>query len=314
MMNSRNLFPVLAAAVSLLLPTSVLAAPATFFGPIVPEICRSCPCGFGGVMQIIQNVMNLGIAISILVAVAIMVWGGILFIVSATNPESRSTANKMLINAAVGLCIVLSSWLIVDFVMKTLYGGTFGPWNTILTETGTDCLVAKPTKPLFEGDILAIPGQGTVVDDTPAGGGSNCPVPDPSSMAKFPSAVVQGGTGLATQQTVNNFMAMREAALKDGVDLRVTSSYRSEASQVSLWNQYCSSGTCGSMKVGKPCSMGGNGSNHNSGQALDISVGCRNGNAACDTKAYKWLKANGSKWNFRNDLPSDPVHWSPSGR
>jgi len=65
-------------------------------------------------------------------------------------------------NAVIGICIVLSAWLIVDFVMKTLYGGQFGPWNTILLDgTGDSCVVAKPAMPLFDGNITAVPGRGT---------------------------------------------------------------------------------------------------------------------------------------------------------
>ena len=133
------------------------------FGPIVPDICKACPCGFGGVLAIVQNVMNFLIAIGIIIATLIIIWGGILYVLSPANPENRSTANKMLINAIVGLLITLSAWLIVDFVMKTLYGGQFGPWNSILlTGEGAACVKAtNPPNALFEGGITAIPGQST---------------------------------------------------------------------------------------------------------------------------------------------------------
>lgn len=137
------------------------------FGPIIPEACRTCACGFGGVLAIIQNVVNFLIGIAIIFATIIIVWAGSLYVLSATNPESRSTANKMLINAAVGLLIVLSAWLIVDFVMKTLYdsGSEFGPWNSILAGDGTEnsCIVAKPTSGLFTGSITGVPGTGGVI-------------------------------------------------------------------------------------------------------------------------------------------------------
>ena len=104
-----------------------------------------------------------------------MVWAGSLYILSATNPESRSTANKMLINAAVGLLIVLSAWLIVDFVMKTLYknDSEFGPWNSILVGGGDNsCIVANTTPPpsLFTGNVFTVPGQ-----PGPGAGTAGCP-------------------------------------------------------------------------------------------------------------------------------------------
>lgn len=147
-------------ALLFLLPLSAEAQ----FGPIVPEVCRTCACGFGGVLAIVQNVVNFMIGISIIFATIIMVWAGGLYVLSAANPESRSTANKMLLNAVIGLLIVLSAWLIVDFVMKTLYnnGSEFGPWNSILLGgSGDSCVVAKENKPLFSGNIFAVPGQGS---------------------------------------------------------------------------------------------------------------------------------------------------------
>lgn len=166
----KRLIP-LFAFLLLLAPLPALAQ----FGPIVPDVCKTCPCGFGGVLAIIQNVVNFIIAISIIIATIIIAWAGGLYMLSATNPESRSQANKMLINAFVGICIVLSAWLIVDFVMKTLYGGQFGPWNSILINgSGNSCVQAKPNTPLFNGDITAVPGQGGSGTGT-AAGTAGCP-------------------------------------------------------------------------------------------------------------------------------------------
>lgn len=162
----KKLFPIVLAFL-LLLPFSVDAQ----FGPLVPEVCKSCPCGFGGVLAIIQNAVNLLIALSIIFATIIIAWAGGLYMLSATNPESRSQANKMLLNAVVGICIVLSAWLIVDFVMKTLYGGQFGPWNSILSAGGGDsCIVARETGDFIDGDIV------TVNPDTPTTPGVQSPI------------------------------------------------------------------------------------------------------------------------------------------
>ncbi|KND47250.1 MAG: Penicillin-resistant DD-carboxypeptidase [Parcubacteria bacterium C7867-004] len=309
-MRILSLFvPVLSAIA--FVPATAFAANATFFGPLVPEACRSCPCGFAGVLQIIQNFMNLGISLSIIIATIIIAAGGFMYILSSTNPESRSKANKMLMNAVIGLLIVLSAWLIVDFVMKSLYGGQFGPWNSIL-RGGDECVVSRPTQRLFSGDLFVLPGGitgGGVEQGTGNGTGPNCPVPAESTMVAFPAEAVAGGSGKATPDTVANFMAMREAAKKDGIVLKVSSAYRSDAAQVSLWNSLGRD----TSKVAKPCSLGGGGSNHNSGAAVDIEVGCGNPSSNCNTATYKWLKANGGKWNFRNALPTDPPHWSPSG-
>ena len=148
---------------ALALPLSVFAADLPLLTPgwsLVPEACRACPCGFAGVIGIVQNLMNAGISVGIFFAVIIMTWAGLLYISTPTNPEARSKANNMLINAVVGMVIILSAWLIVDFVMKALYSGPdgqqgkFGPWNNILTG-GDTCVSSIETLPLFDGNITA---------------------------------------------------------------------------------------------------------------------------------------------------------------
>lgn len=142
--------------------------------PLCPA---DAPLSFGAVMEVVQKMVNAGISFGILIFVIMMAWGGFLFITSAVNPESRNTARKMLGNAALGLLIILSAWLMVDFVMKTLYnpnasaGGTkFGPWNSILGD-GPACVLARTTLPLFSGSITATPVT-AVPTPTSTGGGS----------------------------------------------------------------------------------------------------------------------------------------------
>jgi hypothetical protein len=147
---------------------------------LVPEACRSCPCGFSGVMGVAQNLINAGISLGVLFAVVIMAWAGFILVTSPFNAEAKGTARKMLINAAIGFLIVCSAWLIVDFVMKALYSGPdgqqgkFGPWNSILTG-GDICVTSVETRALFSGPIKGgsinvLPG--TNVQTLPNGAGS----------------------------------------------------------------------------------------------------------------------------------------------
>lgn len=326
----KTFLPLLAFFLVFLPGAAVHAANLPLLDPnfsIVPEACRAaCPCGVGAALQFIQNIMNVLISFAVIVMSLIIVWAGFLFVMSAANPESRSKARGMLINAFIGLFIVLSAWLIVDFIMKHLYGDgstAFGPWNKILVLSGDQCIVVDNNL----GKINGLPGglaevgvngvllgtgaSGGGASGIPVGTGNNCPAADPATMKSFPSSATLGGPEKATPTTVQNFLAMRAEALKAGIDLRVTDGYRSETEQVNLWNQRGSIG-----QVAKPCSVpGGTGSNHNSGVALDISIpGCGK-SGSCNSKTYVWLKTNGGRYGFYNNLPgTDNVHWSPSGR
>lgn len=175
-MNRLRAFFILLGSSIIALPLGAHAADIPLLSPgwsIVPEVCRACPCGFAGVLAIVQNLMNTGIGFAILFSVIIMTWAGVLYITTPANPEARGKANNMLINAVVGILIVLSAWLIVDFVMKILYNPNnagWGPWNTILGDsTGESCTQAATVQPLFSGSIAVTLPE---IVNTPAGAGN----------------------------------------------------------------------------------------------------------------------------------------------
>lgn len=304
-----------------LVPQAAFAANLPLFNPdftIVPEACHSCPCSFAGTLQLVQNVMNVMISFGVLIIILVIVMAGFQFLMSASNPHGKEQAKGTFVKAIIGFLVVISAWLVVDFIMKTLYepdteidGKRFGPWNEIIrSDDANMCIEETGGVPIIDAGTI-----GGIVGGTNPGGtsGANCPAADPSGMEQFPSSVVSGDAESAKPEIVRSFLAMREAALEDNIDLKVTDGYRPESEQVALWNQNCGSGRC-RVDTAKPCSLGGSGSNHNSGEAIDIAVGCRNGNRNCNTATYRWLRENAGQWGFRNNLPSDPVHWSLTGR
>lgn len=108
---------------------------------------------------------------------------------------------------------------------------------------------------------------------------------------------------------------MVAAARADGIDLR-GKGYRSTKYQIQLRREHCGptpydiyeapSSAC-SPPTAKP-----NRSLHESGLAVDF----RHGKESITTRsspAYRWLAANAATYGFYN-LPSEPWHWSVSGR
>lgn len=150
----RVLLPVLVLGGIFLTPFTASAATANFFGPIISEECRcdaennggveSAP-DWGCVLQTIQNIINVGISLGIIFATLVIAYAGILFIVSPLHAHNREMARTIMLNAVIGLAIALSAWLIVDFVMKTVYNenSEFGPWNTIISASGSRCLLVR---------------------------------------------------------------------------------------------------------------------------------------------------------------------------
>jgi len=167
-------------------------AAANFFGPIIPDGTNGqpdCTCmeqisqsgleipsapDWGCVMQTIQNLINLAISLSFIIAILYIVYVGFMFVSSAGSPGQREAAKTRLMNVVIGILVVLSAWLLVDFVMKTLYNseGEFGPWNQILASNGGDlCIkVASGVPPPVSIDLETVPGGGTT-GGSGAGGG-----------------------------------------------------------------------------------------------------------------------------------------------
>jgi len=283
---------------------------------IVPEQCQACPCGFGGVLEIIRRVMNLAIVAAGIIATFTIIYAGFLFIASAANPESRKKASSMLLGAAIGLVLVLGAWLIIDAFMRFFYSGpngnegVWGPWNSIVAEEGEWCVVAKPQNSLFEnlkiGQIPQTVETGPPPNPnpiSPSTGGANC-----SALTNSELRTVDSYPLLAS--TAERYIAMKKAAEKDGITLIITSGYRSPTDQERAWrdnvcNLVNGKAVCQSRTAAVPCSLGGGGSNHTRGTAVDIRL---------NTGVYDWLVKNASRFGFYNKLPNDLVHWSDTGR
>jgi hypothetical protein len=315
--------PILFVLLASFAPLSAEAASVNFFGPIIPEACRcdqqANPEGgtiatapaYGCVLQVIQNVIRFGITLGILFATLALVYAGFVWMTSRGNPERVSQGRNLLLNVFVGLAVVLSAWLIVDFIMKTLYREPteFGPWNSILADTdGYGCLVATSPRALTQGNLDLITNPNAGVDGTAtgvgSGGGDRCaPIADANLVA------IDNQGHKLSPDAARRFIAMREAAARDRVTLRVTDAYRSPDEQLATFRRHgCrmlgnGRSSC-SGTVGTPCALGGRGSNHARGMAVDISL---------SPGVYQWLRRNASNYGFHNNLPRDLVHWSDTG-
>lgn len=102
------------------------------------------------------------------------------------------------------------------------------------------------------------------------------------------------------QQTGKQFLAMRAAALRDGVKLVLNSGFRTWAEQVRLYGLYLAGQGNLAAKPGF--------SNHQSGLAVDIQV-----DNSFTSPVYRWLAANAARYGFVNTGKSfsqpEPWHW-----
>jgi len=74
----------------------------------------------GTLGQNITQLINYFLGILGLVAVAFLIYAGILMVTAGGNDEQVSKAKKIITYAAIGIIIVLLSWAIVSFVASAL--------------------------------------------------------------------------------------------------------------------------------------------------------------------------------------------------
>ncbi len=85
----------------------------------IEDIGSTVGLGTADLKETIINVIRWVLGILALVAVSFIMYGGYLWLTAAGNVERIQKAKRVILNAVIGLVIVLISWAIVSFVAKT---------------------------------------------------------------------------------------------------------------------------------------------------------------------------------------------------
>ncbi len=193
-------------------------AAGTFLGPIVPQIGSACHCDnqaiqggsgtansapdWGCILQVLQSVINFAVYLGVILCVVWFAYAGFRLMTSGGSAEARSEGKTRIANAVIGIIVILCSWILIDFVMKTVYNpGTefqsnvFGPWNNILASNGADlCIQPKNPTAITSGTLGILLGTTTDSSASTASGvgsaGGTCLVRDtgPCAQSNFTAA------------------------------------------------------------------------------------------------------------------------------
>lgn len=182
---NRSTLRVATLLTALAAPVFAFAAGSNLLSPIVPQPGDVCFCAtamdWGCLLQVVQNVINVAITFGALMIVFWIMYAGAMMLFNPLNSAARTEARNRLLNAVIGLVVMLSSWLIVDYVMKFLYdpaAANFGPWNSILAGNadGSDRCIRSTTQSVLTthdvGSLVNLPG----VSGGGVGGGTCSPV------------------------------------------------------------------------------------------------------------------------------------------
>jgi len=186
------------------MPSFTLAAGLVPCGDTPDNPCQACH-----VVALVDKLIDYSVALLTIVFTLLVVYAGFGLVTSNGDTGALEKAKKMITNAIIGFMIVLSAWLLMDLILKTLVKDgdqTFGAWNNI------SC-VAQPianTPPPLPPRIVVPRGDGNTPGGTPGIAGiptsnptpavSSCPTCS-STPASWPPAQMipnGGGTGIDT--------------------------------------------------------------------------------------------------------------------
>lgn len=104
-----------------------------------PNSSDSTGCQACNLAQLIQNIINFVIGLSIPIAAALFAYAGVLYFTSASRPDNIGKAKRIFKDAFIGFLITITAWLVVDTLLHVLFAGTTtgqaGSWFTIECDT-----------------------------------------------------------------------------------------------------------------------------------------------------------------------------------
>jgi len=119
------------------------------------------------IRQIIANIIKIALGLLGIGAVGLMMYAGYLWMTAGGNEEQIGTAKKVMVNAAIGLAIILSAYSIVSFVVTQLLDATGaggGGSGLCLDPNGCDSSCDDPNgcPPANAFYVVSLPTQGNM--------------------------------------------------------------------------------------------------------------------------------------------------------
>jgi hypothetical protein len=108
-------------AVSLVAVPTLVGAQTDIFGV---NYGASTGLGQQDPRETVANIIQIALSFLGIVAVVIVLWGGVLWMTAAGNDDKVAQAKKVLFSGLIGLIIILSAYAITQFVVNQLVSAT----------------------------------------------------------------------------------------------------------------------------------------------------------------------------------------------
>lgn len=99
---------------------------------LVDQFVNNCPadtgvrCTEGSIAGIFRLIINWALALAFIAAVIVLIYGGFLYITSAGNTDNATKGKTAIMNALIGIVIIVLSYIIVQIVYRFVSGQSGG--------------------------------------------------------------------------------------------------------------------------------------------------------------------------------------------
>jgi D-alanyl-D-alanine dipeptidase len=253
-------------------------------------------CHIPWIAEYINGVYQYGFGIGGILAAIVLMSGGLLWLVSAGDASKITQAKDLILGSVVGLLILSTSYMILTMINPNLVN----------------------MKPLKIGQIKKVE---SIIDGSDSASNTTDSCANEATLKNISNLV---GTSAQTPSVSNDAYTGLEKAVAEarqqGVELHVTSAFRTASHQEKLWRDalaFHGEPDIAARYVARPGSCGG----HRSGNAIDVCIknssSCTKMNSAnaeaLDPDIIKlkdimqkagWIRYCGEWWHFQyNDPP-----------
>ena len=122
-----TLLLVLSLGVMHLLPVEVMAQ--GVFGTdrgIVPTEIQTATGGETSIINLVRTILNFFLGFLGILCIAIVIYGGFMYVTAGVNEDNAGTGKNILTYAAIGILIILLSFVIVNTLLQAAVPGATG--------------------------------------------------------------------------------------------------------------------------------------------------------------------------------------------
>ncbi len=107
---------------------SPLVLPQVIHAQSFRTFVENCPvetgvrCTDANIASIFKLIINWALALSFIAAVLVLIYGGFLYITSAGNQDSATKGKDAIVNALIGIVVIVLSYMIVQIVYRFVAG------------------------------------------------------------------------------------------------------------------------------------------------------------------------------------------------